>query len=99
MLIGRNRGHFFLNFPFNAGPVQQLLEWGRGRGGGGGGLEKQTSKMGQLRGGGGGGGGNPRACFMHFKLTNAGIPYLLYCYLIRNDITLFSLIFKFTIIQ
>ena len=42
-------------------------------GGGGGGVEKQTSKMGQLRGG----GGNPRACFMHFKLTNAGIPCLL----------------------
>ena len=54
MLIGRNRGHFFLNFPFNAGPVQQLLEWGRGRGGGGGGLKSKRVRWANYGGGGGG---------------------------------------------
>ena len=59
MLIGRNRRHFFLNCPLNAGPVQQVFEWGKV--GGGWRLKRQTNKMGQLRGG--GGGGNPGTCF------------------------------------
>ena len=33
MLDGRNRRHFFLNCPLNAGPVQQVFEWGKVGGG------------------------------------------------------------------
>ena len=68
-------GIFFLIFLSTRGPFSNFSSGGEE--GGEGGLEKQTSKVGQLRGRGGGGWGNPRACFMHFKLTNAGIPYLL----------------------
>ena len=58
MLIGRNRGHFFLIFLSTRGPFSNFSTGGKeGGGGGGGGLEKQTSKIGQLRGGGGGEGG------------------------------------------
>ena len=51
MLIGRNRGHFFVNCPLNAGPVQQLFEWVRG----GGGLKSKLVRWVNYGGGGGGG--------------------------------------------
>ena len=58
MRVGRNRRHFFLNCPLNAGPVQQVFEWGKVGGEGGGGLKGKRIKWANY----GGAGGNPGAC-------------------------------------